>query len=281
MAHQAAVKGMPEAAAGTTKLRAERHGPVLLLTLDDPATRNVLNGEELYAAFEDQVRLANADLNIRVVVLTGSGLAFSSGGNVRDMHEKKGMFGGTPEQIAEQYRTGIQRIPRALMSLDVPAIAAVNGPAIGAGCDLTCMCDIRIASERAVFAESFVKVGIVPGDGGSWLLPRIVGYSRAAEMAFTGEMIDAQEALRIGLVSKVVAHEKLIEAALDLAGRIAANPPHVLRWTKRLLKESQQQSLDTILTMAASFQALAHQTQDHAEAVAAMLEKRPAVFQGR
>jgi enoyl-CoA hydratase/carnithine racemase len=197
------------------------------------------------------------------------------------MRDRTGMFGGAPQEIAEQYRKGIQRIPRALLSLDVPAIAAVNGPAIGAGCDLACMCDLRIASERAVFAESFVKVGIVPGDGGSWLLPRIVGYARAAEMAFTGEMIDAAEALSLGLVSRVVPSAQLMDAAMELAGRIARNPPHVLRWTKRLLKESQHERLDTILTMAASFQALAHQTQDHAEAVAAMLEKRAPEFHGR
>ena len=263
------------------RLTVERAAHVLVLTLDDPATRNALSGEDLYRAFEDTVALANGDLSIRAVVLTGAGLAFSSGGNVRDMRDRKGMFGGPPESIAEQYRTGIQRIPRALMALDVPSIAAVNGPAIGAGCDLACMCDIRIASQRAVFAESFVKVGIVPGDGGSWLLPRAVGYSRAAEMAFTGDMIDASEALAMGLVSKVVAPENLMEAALELAGRIARNPPHVLRWTKRLLKEAQHERLDNILTMAAAYQALAHQTQDHSEAVAAMLEKRIPEFHGR
>jgi enoyl-CoA hydratase/carnithine racemase len=273
----------PPIAVSTTcsRLRAERHGHVLVLTLDDPPTRNALHGDDLFQAFEEIARQANDDLAVRAVVLTGAGLAFSSGGNIRDMRDRKGMFGGAPQEIAEQYRKGIQRIPRALLSLDVPAIAAVNGPAIGAGCDLACMCDLRIASERAVFAESFVKVGIVPGDGGSWLLPRIVGYARAAEMAFTGQMIDANEALSLGLVSRVVPAAQLMEAAMELAGRIAQNPPHVLRWTKRLLKESQHERLDTILTMAASFQALAHQTDDHAEAVAAMLEKRAPEFHGR
>src|SRR5512139_1262677 len=207
----------------SAKLSVERQDHVLVLTLDDPATRNALNGDDLFGAFEDAVRLANEDLGIRAVVLTGAGLAFSSGGNVRDMRDRKGMFGGTPDQIAEQYRTGIQRIPRAMLALDVPSIAAVNGPAIGAGCDLACMCDLRIASERAVFAESFVRVGIVPGDGGSWLLPRIVGYARAAQMAFTGDMVDATEALALGLVSQGVPHAKLMDAALDLAQRIARN----------------------------------------------------------
>jgi 2-(1,2-epoxy-1,2-dihydrophenyl)acetyl-CoA isomerase len=265
----------------SNKLKVERRERVLLLTLDDPATRNALNGDDLFSAFEEVVRAANADLGIGAVVLTGTGSAFSSGGNVRDMRDKAGMFGGAPQDIAEQYRAGIQRIPRALWSLDVPLIAAVNGPAIGAGCDLACMCDVRIASDRAVFAESFVRVGIVPGDGGSWLLPRVIGYARAAEMAFTGEPVDAKQAFMIGLVSKVVPHEKVLESALDLAARIARNPPLVLRWTKRLMKDAQHARLDSNLDQAGAYQALAHQTADHAEAVAAMLEKRAPTFSGR
>jgi 2-(1,2-epoxy-1,2-dihydrophenyl)acetyl-CoA isomerase len=265
----------------SNKLKLDRRGHVLIVTLDDPKTRNALNGDDLFAAFEDVTQLANSDLDIRALVLTGEGTAFSSGGNIRDMQDKVGMFGGAPHEIVEQYRKGIQRIPRALFNLDVPIIAAINGPAVGAGCDLACMCDMRIASIMATFAESFVRVGIVAGDGGSWLLPRIVGYSRAAEMAFTGESIDAKQAFNIGLVSKVVPHEKLMESALDLADRIACNPPLVVRWTKRLLKESQFERLDTILGMAASYQALAHQTADHAEAVAAMLEKRAPMFSGQ
>ena len=263
-----------------TKLHASRTGHILVLQISDPETRNALNGDAFYSALEETVRSANSDLSVRAVVVTGEGRAFSSGGNVRDMRDKKGMFGGTPEQIAEQYRTGIQRIPRAFWELDVPCIAAVNGPAIGAGCDLACMCDIRIASDRAIFAESFVRVGIVAGDGGSWLLPRIIGYSRAAEMAFTGEQIDAGTALSIGLVSRVVPPDDLMPEAMALAERIAANPPHVLRWTKRLMKQSQHERLDTILSQAATYQAMAHGTQDHAEAVAALLEKRRPEFRG-
>lgn len=263
------------------KLKIERRDHVLVLTLNDPETCNALNGEAMFAAFEAAVHLANTDLDIRAVVLTGEGTAFSSGGNLQDMRERKGMFGGTPDQIVEQYRTGIQRIPRAFWSLDVPSIAAVNGPAMGAGCDLACMCDIRIASDRAIFAESFVRVGIVAGDGGSWLLPRIVGYSRAAEMAFTGESVNAAQAAQAGLVSKVVPHAELMASALDLAGRIARNPPQVLRWTKRLLKEGLHERLDTILGMAAAYQAIAHHTEDHREAVAAVLGKRNPDFKGR
>ena len=276
-----AVLAAVPASAPSPRLKAERQGHVIVWTLDDAATRNALYSEDLFRAFEDAAREANQDLSVRCVVLTGAGLAFSSGGNLREMRERKGMFGGAPLQIAEQYSNGIQRIPRALLGLDVPTIAAVNGPAIGAGCDLACMCDLRVASERAIFAENFVKVGIVPGDGGAWLLPRVIGYPRAARMALTGEMIGAEEALKLGLVSEVVPHAKLMDTALQLAQSIASNPPHVLRWTKRLLKESQHERLETILTMSASFQALAHQTHDHAEAVAALLEKRMPQFEGR
>jgi 1,4-dihydroxy-2-naphthoyl-CoA synthase len=158
----------------------------------------------------------------------------------------------------------------ALEKLDVPIIAAVNGPAMGAGCDLTTMCDIRIAAESARFAESFVKLGLVAGDGGSWLLPRVVGLSKAYEMALTGDTIDAQQALACGLVSQVVPDAELMPAARKLALRIAANPTQAVRMTKRLIREGQQNRLDTLLEMAASFQALVHTTADHREAATSL-----------
>jgi enoyl-CoA hydratase/carnithine racemase len=142
------------------------------------------------------------------------------------------------------------------------------------------MCDVRIASEKAKFAESFVKLGIIPGDGGAWLLTRLIGMSRAAEMAFTGDTIDAKQAEQWGLVSRVVPPDELLPAANALAARMAANPGHAVRLAKRLLRESLHTRLDTLLEMAAAFQALAHQTDDHREAVAAFLEKRPPVFKG-
>lgn len=256
----------------------ERHGHVAVLTINRPGTRNALSGEDMFAAFESRFAELNADQGVRAAILTGSGTAFCSGGNVAEMRDKTGMFGGGPEEITEGYRLGIQRIPRAFQALEVPIIAAVNGPAMGAGCDLASMCDIRIASSSARFAESFVKLGIIPGDGGCWLLPRVVGQSRAAELALTGDTISADEALRIGLVSRVVAPEELMPAALELAGRIAANPPQVLRWTKQLLRQAQAQTLDQALTEAGRVQGLAHQTADHHEAVNAFFEKRKPVF---
>jgi enoyl-CoA hydratase/carnithine racemase len=259
-------------------LLCEMKGHVAVLTLNRPDTRNALSGESMFAAFEQWIARLNRDPSVRAAVLTGAGSAFCSGGNVAEMRDRTGMFGGTPEQIAANYRSGIQRIPRAFQALQVPIIAAVNGPAIGAGNDLACMCDIRIASTNARFAESFVKVGIVPGDGGCWLLPRVIGASHAAEMALTGDTIDAHEAQRIGLVSRVVPPEALMDTALALALRIAANPPQVLRWTKQLLLEGRTGTLDDALDSAARLQGQAHHTDDHAEAVAAFFAKRTPAF---
>lgn len=165
-------------------------------------------------------------------------------------------------------------------ALEVPVIAAVNGAAIGAGCDLACMCDIRIAAQSAKFAESFVKLGIIAGDGGAWLLPRIVGFSKATELALTGEMIDAEEALAIGLVSRVVPDAELMDSARRLAEKIAANPPHAVRMTKRLLREGQIADLKNSLEMAAAMQSLAHATRDNEEAIDAFIEKRRPNFTG-
>jgi 2-(1,2-epoxy-1,2-dihydrophenyl)acetyl-CoA isomerase len=258
----------------------ERQGHVAVLTLNRPDTRNALSGEAMFAAFEQLFGQLNGDMEIRAAILTGAGSAFCSGGNIAEMRDRGGMFGGTPQEIAGKYRDGIQRIPRAFQKLRVPIIAAVNGAAIGAGNDLACMCDLRIASSNARFAESFVKVGIVPGDGGCWLLPRVIGPAMAAELALTGDTIDAEQALRIGLVSRVVSPEGLMSEALALANRIAANPPQVLRWTKQLLQHARTQTLDEALDEAGQLQGQAHQTADHMEALAAFFEKRPPVFRG-
>jgi enoyl-CoA hydratase/carnithine racemase len=205
------------------------------------------------------------------VIITGAGTAFSAGGSINEM---KRQIGVPAAELRHEYRHGIQRLPRALYNLEVPTIAAINGPAIGAGCDIACMCDIRIASENATFAESFVKLGIVAGDGGSWLLPRIVGASKAAEMSFTGDAITSAEALACGLVSRVVPGANLMAEARLLAGRIAANSGPAVRMTKRLIREGMHQSLESSLEMAAAFQVLAHKTTEHAVAVDAFLNER-------
>ncbi|WP_042940113.1 crotonase/enoyl-CoA hydratase family protein [Rhodococcus sp. AW25M09] len=259
----------------------ERQGDVVVWTLNNPDARNPISENETIEALEDAVVAINRDESVRVAILTGAGSAFSSGGNVKHMRDREGMFGGSPAQLRQSYRHGIQRIPKALYHCEVPTIAAVNGPAIGAGCDLALMCDLRIASTTAKFAESFVKVGIIPGDGGAWLLPRAIGMARASEMAFTGEAIDAATALEWGMVSRVVEPADLLDAAHELARRVAVNPPQALRMTKKLLREGQQQSLESLLELSAAYQAIAHHTEDHPEAVNAMLERRDPNFRGR
>lgn len=264
----------------TPPLLVERDGHVETWTLNRPEVRNAISDDDVVDALVDAVSRVNRDDDVRVVILTGAGSAFSAGGNVTAMVEKTGMFGGSPAQLREGYRRGIQRIPRALYECDVPVIAAVNGPAVGAGCDLALMCDLRIASTRAFFAESFVKLGIIPGDGGAWFLPRVVGAARAAEMALTGDRVVAATALEWGLVSRVVEPDELLGAAHELADRIAVNPPRATRMTKRLLRESGHSSLNSLLELSAAMQPLGHHTEDHMEALTAMRDKRTGTYTG-
>lgn len=256
----------------------EIHGRIAVLVMNRSEQRNALSSEDDCAEFADACDALNADMAISAVILTGSGTAFSAGGNIKNMADRTGLSAGDPAQLRNRYRRGVQRLARSLFNLEMPVIAAVNGPAMGAGLDIACMCDIRIASTQARFAESFVKLGLIPGDGGAWLLQRIVGVSAAAELAFTGRTIDAAEALRIGLVSSIVDPTELKARAMALAGEIAANPPQALRDTKRLLREAQNVRFEAHLEDAARYQAAAHHAADHIEAVRAVLEKRQPNF---
>lgn len=249
-------------------LRVDRQEHVAVWTIDLPEQRNPITGLPLIDALVAEVDRANADSTLRCVVLTGAGRAFSAGGNIKEIRAGAGHFGAPPYEAAEGYRSGIQRLARGVYACEVPIVAAVNGPAIGAGCDLTLMCDLRVASRDAVFAESFVRLGLIPGDGGAWLLPRIVGHARAAQMTLTGEPVSAQQALDWGLVVDVVEPDDLMRAALDLAARIAVNPPLATRMAKRLLRQGEDQRFDDALELAATMQAVAHHTQDHKAAVA-------------
>ena len=253
---------------------------VATITLNMPDMRNPISDNGMIDALLAALEAADRDVGVRAVILTGAGTAFSSGGDLSKMGPGKGLRGNQPAETVRNYRDGIQRLPLAFQSLEVPVIAAVNGPAIGAGCDLACMCDIRICTSGAKFAESFVKVGLVPGDGGAWLLPRVVGWSRATEKALTGRAIDAATALDWGLGSRVVEPGELMAAAQEIAAEIAANPPRAVRLTKRLLREAQDASLGTVLNLSAAYQAAVHETRDHEEAVTAFLERRRPEFTG-
>jgi enoyl-CoA hydratase/carnithine racemase len=259
----------------------ERDGLVAIVTLNHPATRNALSPAIVHPLVEF-LEGANRDANLGCIVLTGGGEAFSSGGNIRDMHSGRDpMFCGAPVDMMEGYRGGIQKIPLAFAKLDVPTIAAVNGVAIGAGCDLACMCDIRIAASEAQFAESFLRVGLVSGDGGAWFLPRVVGIPRALEMSLTCDLIDAGTAERWGLVSRVVERNDLLPETLKTARKIAAFPPLSARLNRRLIRQAAEMSLESCLDLSASYQAIIQHTSDHREAVSALLEKRAPKYEGR
>ena len=254
---------------------------VAVLTFQRDDVRNALTGTALVDDLLLAVRWADAEKGISALIITGEGAAFSSGGNVKEMQERSGTFAGSAIEIQEQYRRGIQQVPLALHRAEIPLIAAVNGPAIGAGFDLACMCDLRIASSRALVGETFVNLGIIPGDGGAWFLQRLVGYQRAAELTLTGRLVKAEEALQLGIFLEVVAPEDLMSQARELAGRIAAKPPQAVRLTKRLMKLAQRSELPDFLETCASFQAMAHHTADHQEAVSAFLEKREGRYKGQ
>lgn len=261
-------------------IQISREGPVTILTFDRAESMNPLgapgDGDEIVRV----VNAINRELACRVVIVTGAGRAFSAGGDIKAMQARTGTFGGTAPAISDGYRDNIHLMLRALYGLRVPVIAAVNGPAIGLGCDVACLADIRIASEAAKFGVTFLKLGIIPGDGGTWILPRVIGMSRAAELFYTGDVIDAATAKEWGLVSRVVPADALMDEARALAAKIAAMPPHALRQTKMLLRQGQQTNYDSALEMAANTQAMMHTTADHTEGVAALIEKRGAVFTG-
>ncbi|MGQ9370326.1 enoyl-CoA hydratase-related protein [Azospirillum sp. ST 5-10] len=246
-------------------------GPVATLTMNSPDDRNALSRpgqcEDLAAA----LRRADALPEVKVAILTGAGPAFCAGGNVKDMKAKTGFMAGPPADLAEGYRRALHRIPLAFQALEIPVIAAVNGPAMGAGLDIACMCDLRLASRRARFSEVFVRLGIISGIGGAWFLPRVIGRARAAELAFTGKVIDAGQALDWGLVSEVTEPDALMGRARETAAEIAAHSGTALRSYKRLLKMAERQDLQGNLDATAAVQAIAHLTPEHEAAVERLL----------
>lgn len=259
----------------------EREGPIAIVTLNRPETRNALS-DDVIDGLASFLEGANADEGLGCIVLKGAGKGFCSGGNVKEMHEKAHpMYRGSPHQMQEAYRANVQRIPLAFDTLDVPVVVAVHGAAVGAGCDLAFMGDIRVATPDAVFAESFLRVGLVSGDGGAWVLPRVLGLARATEMALTGMPVTAERAEKWGVISRIVPAEDLHEAAMEYARAITAHPPRSIRLNKRLLRRSSEASLRDALELAAAFQALVQNTEDQREAVAAFVEKRKPSFTGR
>ncbi|MDX1467910.1 MAG: enoyl-CoA hydratase-related protein [Acidimicrobiia bacterium] len=246
---------------------------VTYLTLSRPEIRNALTGADILEELLDAIHDAEEDTGTAVLVIQAKGPAFSAGGNVKDIEAKTGLFEGGPAQLAENYRDSIQQLTRFMATTDLVTIAAVDGPAIGAGFDLVLGCDLRIGTRNARFAHTFLEMGLLPGDGGAWLLPRVVGWQRAAELALTSRSIGAAEAERYGVLLEVVPSEQLEAHVAELANTIAAKPRAALRLAKRLLRHARSMDLDAFLDMTAAFQGLAHSTPEHDAAVAAYLSK--------
>lgn len=255
------------------KTRAEKG--VAVVTLARPDTRNALSGEEMLEELLDAIDEAESDQEVSVLVFEAEGPAFSSGGDVKEMAAGEGMFAGNPAQLTESYRQSIQQLIRFIATTDLVTIAAVNGPAIGAGFDLALGCDLRIGSPKALFAHTSIEMGIVPGDGGVWLLPRVVGWQRAVEMTLTARALDAEEALRLDVLLEVVPPEELELRVMGLARTIASKPRPAVVLAKRLLRQARSMDLDGFLELSAAFQAVAHSTPEHTEALKAYLDRLP------
>jgi 2-(1,2-epoxy-1,2-dihydrophenyl)acetyl-CoA isomerase len=252
--------------------RVERDGGVATVTLDRPDALNAQTRASRRALVRD-LRALSADAAVRCVVLTGAGRAFCAGQDLRE----EDALNDVDAMIRETYIPIIE----ALVGMPKPVIAAVNGAAAGAGFSIALACDLRYMAEDAVLMMAFSNIGLVPDCGGSWLLPRTVGYARAFELAATGRRVPGAEALALGLVQRVLARDDVLPAALEVAVQLAARPTLALGWTKRLLRAAEQSSLADMMELEAQLQASAVDTHDHAEGVAAFREKREPRFEGR
>ena len=263
-----------------TDLLVESDPPLLWVTLNRPHCSNAFS-DAMITELCRLLRDADWDDEVRVIILTGAGKTFCAGGDVKAMEEKTGMFSGDPEELMRRYIRGIQQIPFTIEALGTPLVAMVNGAAIGAGCDLACMCDIRVGCRHSRFGETFAKLALVPGDGGTFFLQRIVGYSKAMELSLTGRIVPAEEALSLGLLNALVEEESLKKETEKLALSIAANSPVAVSMIKKALRQARTAEISGHLDLLAAFQGITQRTEDHFEGVRALKEKRPPRFKGR
>lgn len=259
-------------------LLVEKINQTLWITLNRPEASNAYSSEMVRALVE-VLKHADLDNEIRVMVITGAGKNFCAGGDIKAMRGKTGMFAGESNQLRETYQGGIQQIPLTISQLKTPLIAMVNGAAVGAGCDLAAMCDMRIASTEASFAETFAKVGLVPGDGGAFFLTRLIGFGKAMEMFLSCKTISAEEGLKIGLVNEVVLPENLKNKTKELVDRLAALPPIALQMTKKAVIHAYQNDLNSHLELMAAYQGITQRSSDHFRALDGMIEKKKPTFE--
>lgn len=263
-----------------THLKASLQSHILWVTLNNPEQSNAIS-LEMVDSLTRVLKYADFDPAVRVIILKGEGDVFCAGGDVKAMQNKAGMFAGESNELRMRYMHGIQQIPKCIEELSKPLIAMVNGAAIGAGCDLAMMCDLRVGSERSKFGETFVKLGLVPGDGGTFFLQRVVGYSRAMQMSLTGDLVAGEEALRWGLLNTLTSVDSLQEEVEKLAMKIAQNAPVAVQMTKKAMKTAYMNDLQTVLDLSAAYQGITQRTQDHFVALEAMRTKQKPEFTGQ
>ncbi len=260
-------------------LKTDLDGGIFWLTLNRPEAANAFH-LPMIDELIDTLTWADESHDVRVIVITGEGKNFCAGGDVKAMEEKREMFSGESDELRRNYQKGIQRIPQTMERLQKPVVAMVNGAAIGAGCDFAAMCDVRVGTAKTKMGETFTKLALVPGDGGTYFLPRVIGYSKAMEMFLTGKIYGAEECLQMGLLNQVVEEEKFKEATKEFAQTIANNAPVAVQMTKKALKVSYLKDLQTSLDMLAAFQGITQRTADHFEGLKALQEKRGPDFKG-
>lgn len=255
----------------------EKDEHLLWITLNRAEASNAYSSE-MVESLINVLRLADEDNSVRVIILSGSGKNFCAGGDIKAMKDKTGMFAGESNQLREAYQNGIQKIPRTINHLKTPLIAMVNGAAVGAGCDLAAMCDLRLASDTASFAETFAKVGLVPGDGGAYFLIRLIGYARAMEMFLTARSYSSLEAKEMGLVNMVFPHEKLRLETRNLAIKMSELPPIALQMTKKAVISGYHSNLEAHLELVSALQAVTQRSEDHFLALEGMAQKKKQTF---
>lgn len=262
---------------GTEELLAEREGAILTLTLNRPERLNAISGPML-SAFSQQLRKANKDPEVRVVIVTGAGRGFCSGLDLVDRAPRDGEPAQSPPFALIDLD---ESPPTALYHMDKPVICALNGAAAGYGMDLALLCDIRIASEHAKLAAVVVKRNVVPESGGTWILPRLVGHAKAAEIFFRGQTLNAEECLQIGLANAVVPADQLMDTARAWAEEIAANAPGAVQVTKRLMRLGENSTFEATVDHVMMHFRYLSRMDDFKEGVRSFLEQRPATFSGR
>jgi 2-(1,2-epoxy-1,2-dihydrophenyl)acetyl-CoA isomerase len=252
----------------------------LWVTLNNPDQMNAIT-IPMIDSLVSVLTHADFDKNIRVILLTGAGKAFSAGGDIKAMLDKSGMFEGEPNELRSRYQHGIQKIPKCIEELSVPVVALVNGAAVGAGCDLTMMCDLRIGSSHSKFSETFTRMGLVPGDGGTFFLQRVLGYSKAMQMFLTAKMYSGKEAFDFGLLNFFVEDSDIQKETNTILNNICSLSPVAQKLTKKAMKMSYLNDLNSSLDLLAGYQGIAQRTLDHFEAINSFNEKRTPSFSGK